>query len=121
MEITSGENVAAVGKHQWIVGRRTGFDFKDLFAMIERASHRPMNLRHATQTVGVLDARIVRQMRLPDLAVAQKIEEMLGDRLLTGMWPRLVDARVESGRRSLQCFQSDRARNISDMNEPLRP
>jgi len=36
----------------------------------ERAAYSAVHLRHATQAVGVLDARIIFKMRFSDLAVA---------------------------------------------------
>ena len=47
--------------------------------MVEGAADRAVNLRHAAKAVGILDAWIVRDMRFPDLTVAQQIEEMLRD------------------------------------------
>src|ERR1043166_8941923 len=89
--------------------------------MIERAADRAVNLRHATQTVGVLDSRIVRQMRLPDLAVTQKMAKTLGYGALTRMRSGGVDSRIESGRRSLERFQRHRASDVGHASEPLRP
>ena len=82
--------------------------------MIERAAHRSVHLRHAAQAIGVLNPRIVRQVRLPDFTVPQEMTQMLRDRLLAGMGPRLVDARVKRGRRSLERFQAHRPGDVRD-------
>jgi len=58
--------------------------------MIERAAHRAVDLRHASQAVGVLHAWIVREMRLANLAVAQQMSQRLGGRLRVAIAAALV-------------------------------
>jgi hypothetical protein len=52
-------------------------------------------LRHAAQTIRVLHARIVVEVRLANLAVAQQFAKMRGDGDLARMRPRVVNAFVE--------------------------
>ena len=120
MKIPAGKNVAAVGEDERVVRRRSRFDFQNIFAMVERAAHCAVNLRHAAEAVGVLDAWIVREMRFPDLAVAQKMKEVLSDRLLAAMRARLMDAGVKCGRRALERFQSHRPCYVRDARESVR-
>src|SRR5207302_10204932 len=69
MKISTGDDVAAVGKHEWIIGRRGGLDRQNLFAMSDNIALRAVHLWHATHTVGVLDARIIFAMRFSNLAL----------------------------------------------------
>src|SRR5712692_9911428 len=45
---------------------------------------------------------------------------MIANGFLTRMWAGLLQARIESGRRSLERFQAHGAGNISDMGETFR-
>src|SRR5205823_12355356 len=67
MEIPPGNYVTRFCKHKWIIGRRRGFDQQYFFTMNECAAHRAVHLRHTSQTVRILHARIVVEMRLTDL------------------------------------------------------
>ena len=62
VEITPGNHVIRFCKHKRIIGRRRGFNQQYLFTMSKRAAYRPVHLRHTTQTVCVLHARIVGKM-----------------------------------------------------------
>ena len=59
VKVAAGKDVAVVGKNERVIGRRAGFDCQNLLAMPERAADRAVNLRHAAQTIGILDSRIV--------------------------------------------------------------
>ena len=100
MEISAGKDIALLRENQRVVGRRGRFDFQDLFAMLERAADRAMDLGHASQTVGVLHPRIVHEMRLPDLAFTEQMTQVFGDGFLAGMRPGFLDAGIKSRRRS---------------------
>ena len=121
MEISAGKNIAALGENERVVGRRGRFDFQNVFAVLERAADRAVHLRHATQAVGVLHARIVGEMGLPDFAVAKQVTQMFRHGQLAGMRPRLVNARIKSRRRSLQRLERHRAGDIRHAREPFRP
>ena len=69
MKISARDDVAAIGKHEGIIGRRSGFDRQNLFAMGENIAHGTVHLWHATDAVGVLDARIVLPVRFSNLTV----------------------------------------------------
>ena len=49
-----------------------------------------MHLGHASQTVGVLDARIVSEMRFSNLAALEKKQQVGSGILLTGMGARVL-------------------------------
>src|SRR5438270_8443518 len=44
MKISTGDDVVAVSKHEWIIGRRCGFDRQNLFAMSENVADRAVHL-----------------------------------------------------------------------------
>src|SRR5438270_13549319 len=72
VKISTGDDVAAVSKYEWIIGRRGGFDRQNPFAMSENVADRAVHLRHATHAVGVLDPRIIFAMRFSNLAFLQE-------------------------------------------------
>src|SRR2546423_1967793 len=88
MEISAGNHVTHFCKHKWIIGRRGGFDPQYLFTMTEYAAYRAVHLRHASQTVRILHARIVFEMRLTDLAALQERQKMFSRRFLARVGPR---------------------------------
>ena len=75
MKIAAGNHLAFAGvtvpgysEHKRIVSRRRRFNQQDSFAMRECVANRSMHLRHATQAVCILDARVVGEMRLANFA-----------------------------------------------------
>src|SRR5437879_13748118 len=89
--------------------------------MREGAADRAMHLRHATETVSVLDARIVLEMRLSNFAPFQERQKMFGDRFLTGVRPGVLQTQIEGGRSALERLEADHAGNIGYAAEPLGP
>src|SRR5947207_16024079 len=51
VEVSAGKNVSTIGEDERIVRGRSRLDFQNVFAMVERAAHRAVNLRHATKAV----------------------------------------------------------------------
>ena len=88
--------------------------------MGERAAHSAVHLRHTTQTIRILHPRIVRKMRLADLAVFHKGQKMFGGGFLARMRPRILQARIECDRRAFERFQTHRAGHIRHASEALR-
>src|SRR4029453_19031034 len=88
--------------------------------MLERTANCAVHLRHATQTVGVLDARIILEMRLPNLASIQKRQQMFGDGFLAGMRPGVLQTCIERRRSALERLKAHRAGNVRDTREPIR-
>src|SRR3984893_1097500 len=87
--------------------------------MREGAADRAMHLRHATETVSVLDARIVLEMRLSNFTPFQERQKMFGDRFLTGVRPGVLQTQIEGGRSALERLKAHRAGNIGQATEPL--
>ena len=79
-----------------------------------------MHLRHAAQTVSILHARIVLQMRLANLTVAQKLAQMRGNFHLASVRPRSMNTLIECGRRPAQGFERHGAGNVGQSSDPLR-
>ena len=112
MKISAGENITCLGEHQRVVGRAASFGLNNSPRVLERVAHRAVNLRHATQTVSVLYARIVFQVRLANLATGEQRPQMSGDRDLTRVWSRRVNAFIKCDRSSLLCFERHGAGNV---------
>ena len=53
-----------------------------------------MHLRHTAKAVSVLNARIVLEMRLPNLASVQERQQMFRDGFLAGVRPGIVQTRT---------------------------
>src|SRR5438128_10408298 len=87
--------------------------------MRKGAADRPMHLRHATETVSVLDARIVLEMRLSNFAPFQERQKMFGDRFLAGVRPGVLQTQIEGGRSAFERLEAHRAGNIRHATEPL--
>ena len=83
----------------------------------EGRARRAVHLRHAAQAVGVLHARAV-AVRLDDAAVRGQPAEVGGDRLLRGVRPQRVDARVERRVGAHQRFQRHGAGHVGQPREP---
>ena len=66
--------------------------------MLECATRRAVDLRHAAQAVGILHPRIVMPVRLANLALSKQFAQMPRRRYLPGMGPRLVNPRVKRSR-----------------------
>src|SRR5205823_14635409 len=111
VKISTGDDVAAVSKHEWIIGRRGGFDRQNLFAMSENVTDRAVHLRHATHAVGVLDARIIFAMRFSNLAFLQERVQVSSNRLSPGMCTRFLQTWIERRRRVAQTFDRHRPPN----------
>src|SRR5207244_11308789 len=95
VKISTGDDVAAVSKHEWIIGRRRGFDRQNLFAMSDNVAARTVHLRHATHAVGVLDTRIIFAMRFSNLALLSKRVQMSSTRFVSGMRPRFLQTWID--------------------------
>src|SRR5438876_6416497 len=87
--------------------------------MRKGAADRPMHLRHATETISILDARIVLEVRLSNFAPFQERQKMFGDRFLTGVRPGVLQTQIEGGRSALKGLEAHRAGNIGHAAEPL--
>src|SRR5947199_4551694 len=89
--------------------------------MIQGAANRAVHLRHATQTVSVLDPRIVLRVRRADLAVTQERQEMSSDGLLSRMRTGAMDTRIKRDRSSFERFERHCPGDIGYPRKALRP
>src|ERR1700730_17733491 len=80
--------------------------------MREGAADRAMHLRHATETISILNARIVLEMRLSNFAPFQERQKMFGDRFLTRVRPGALQTQIEGDRGALERLEAHRAGNI---------
>src|ERR671914_515472 len=97
MEISAGYYVALLGKHDRIIGDTVDFDAQGVAHVIERISGCPMDLRHASKAVRVLNSR-TSQVRDPDFTVSHEGKEVRCDGLLTGVGAQRLDARFKGDR-----------------------
>ena len=119
MKVAAGEYVTARCEDEWIVGGGARFDLHNRRDVVKRVANRTVHLWHTAQAVRVLNSRIVRAMRLPNLAAVEQCRQMPGRDCLSAMGPCLLDARIESGRCATQRLQRHRAGNVGDPDETL--
>src|SRR4029078_4085885 len=74
-------------------------------------------LRHAAQTVWILNSGIPITMGFPDLAVSEELTKKAGRSGLSGLAASLVDAVIERYRRAHQRIERHRSGNMSCMPE----
>ncbi len=101
MEVSAREHGAIV-EDERVVRRGVELRRDQPLGESDGLEHRPVHLRHAAQRVGVLHARVVRTVRLADLAPFEQGAQQGCRFLLGGLPARLVDARVERRRRAEQ-------------------
>src|SRR6267143_5599911 len=95
MEVSARKDFLSISENQRIVCRTSGFSFNNSSSVCERIAHCPVYLWHATQTVGVLYARIVFQMRPADLAALKQLAQMTRNFNLAGMWSHSLNAFIK--------------------------
>src|SRR5262245_55031764 len=88
--------------------------------MRQRAAHRTVNLRHATQAIGVLNTRIVLEMRLPNFASLQKFQQMFCRCSLSRMWPGVLQTSIKRRGSTLERLEAHGTRNIRETGKPFR-
>ena len=71
MEVAAGEHLVvagfARGKDERVVGHAVGLDLQAFGGLAQQVEDRPHHLRLTPEAVGVLHARVARQMRGTDL------------------------------------------------------
>src|SRR6266852_2331005 len=95
MEISAGQDFFSLGENQRVVSCTSGFSFHHSARVLERVSHRAVHLRHAAQTVSVLYAWIVLQMRGANLTALKQLTKMICNLALSRMRTRCVDAFIK--------------------------
>ena len=114
VEIAAGKNLAGplTGEDQRIVRGRSRLDLDHLARMlaVRRAPHHaPAACSAGNRRPALADHFPV---RLANLAVAQQLTQMRGCLHLPGMWPCLVNARIEGRRRAAQSLERHGAGQI---------
>src|ERR1051325_2631230 len=117
MKVAARKHFASLRKNQRIISSTATLDFDDLLRVIQSRANCAVYLRHATQTISILHARIVLEMRLPNLALTQQLPQMRRDFNLSRMRARLVNAFVERDGRTLERFERHRARDVCEMSQ----
>ena len=77
MKVSATHHVTVL-EDEWIVSRGVQLATYDSFNPVERIEDRPVNLRHAAKSVGILHARIPNAVGFPELALFHQIAEKLG-------------------------------------------
>src|ERR1051326_1430456 len=120
MKITPRDDFSAVlrGKNEWIIYCRVDFNLKHAAAMGQSITNRAMHLGHAAEGIGILHAFAI-NVRLPQLAAREKAAEISRGLQLAGMWPRSMNAFIESDVSAQKGIERKRADNICRVGENL--
>ena len=120
MKIAAGNNVRVFRKHEGVVGRTGAFNFQGVFHIGQGVTRRAVHLRHATETIGILNSRIIFTMRFANFALPNQRTQVFGNRNLPRMRSRLLNPQIERARRPHQTLEGHGAGNISHPREPFR-
>src|SRR5438034_10320082 len=104
MKVTPGENFGgtlAIGEYERIVRRAIQFHSRHVPHIFQGFADRSVHLRYTTQAVGVLDPATI-DVRLPDLALPEKLRQAFGDFDLSLVRSGLVN-RSEERRVGTEC------------------
>src|SRR5438093_1904777 len=94
MKVAARNDVLRISEHQRVVGCAVQLHGSDALHVFEAFSNRTMDLRYAAETIRILDASTV-QVRLPDLALAEKSRETRRNLDLSAVRARPMDAFIE--------------------------
>src|SRR5260370_35915359 len=93
MKVATGDDLLL--DHRRIVGNRIQFNFECAASFSQRIANRSMYLRGAAQRISVLHTP-ASYMRFTDCAALQIFRQIRSALNLSGIWTRLLQARVES-------------------------
>src|SRR5437879_623099 len=102
VKIPARNHISAFREDEWIISRRRRFNQQHIFAVRQRTAHRAVYLRHATQTVSVLDTRIVLYMRLTNFTSFEKRQQMLCRGSLSSVRPRVLQTSIKRSGSALE-------------------
>ena len=117
VEVAAAQHDAVVGKHERVVRHGAELAPEHAAGEVEGRARRAVHLRHAAQAVGVLHARAV-AVRLDDAAGRGEPAEVGRHRLLRGVRPQRVDARVE---RRVGAHQRLERHGAGHVGQPRQP
>jgi hypothetical protein len=95
VEVAAGQRLARVGENQRIVGDAVRFRLQGRRDMAHHVEHRTHHLRLAAQTVRVLHAVVVGEMRCADAAARHQGAQRVRDLDLAAVAAQRVNARIE--------------------------
>jgi hypothetical protein len=120
VEVAAADHLAA-REHERVVGGRVDLDAQHPFQLGQGIARGAVNLRHASQAVGVLDAVLrIGPMRRPDLAVGQQRTKVAGRCHLAGMRPRRDQLLGEGGARAEHGLQAHGPHHVGGERESQR-
>ena len=101
VEIAARQYNPRAREDQRVIRGAVHFDFEHALEIRQSISNGPVDLWHAPQAVGVLDARAA-QVRAADAAATIQAQEISRRKELPRVWPRPLEALVEGSRRATQ-------------------
>ena len=116
VEVAAGEDLAV--EDQRVVGGGVQLDGEDAARFGERVANGAVDLRRATQRVGVLHAA-AGDVRLADLAAFEQVAEAARALELAGMRAGRVDTVVKGARSAAQRVERHRADDVGGVGEGL--
>src|SRR5262249_21479545 len=107
MKIAARQDLTLVGEDERVVGGAVDLDLHYAARMFERVAHGAVHLRHATQRIGVLHARIdgAVAVRLANFAVLDQFAQSPRARSLAGVRAGRMNLLVKGDRRPPQRFE----------------
>ena len=119
MEVATREDVAALREDHGVVGGGVHLDRDRTVHVVQRVAHRPVDLGHATQAVGVLHLAAVPVGGAQGTALEQLPERPGGDGL-AGMGAGSLDALVKGRVRALEGVEGQGPHHVGGSCETLR-
>src|SRR5262245_376310 len=116
MEITAGNNITAICKHQRIVRGTVHFNSGDVTNVLHSFTNRSVDLWDTAKAVSILNASTV-EVRLPDFTFLKKAGEPFRHLQLSAMRTCLMDPRIERYGRTLQRFERHRSRQVGHIEK----
>src|SRR5438552_1064708 len=122
MEVAAGENltgIAAIRKHQRVVGRAVQFDRSDVPHIFQGLAHRTVYLWYAAKAIRILYSAAI-DVGLADLAFSKKSRQSLRNLNLAPVRSRLMNAHIILDRGSFQGLERHRAGQIRHVEQLFR-
>src|SRR5229473_6643117 len=117
MKVATGDDLLV--DHQWVVGNRVQFYFERAASFSQRVANRSMYLRCAAQRISVLHPA-ARYMRFTDGATLQIFRQIRGTLNLSGIWTRLLQARVEGFGSAAQAVEGHSTHQVGSIGQNFR-
>ena len=119
VKITAGEDGDLfrfiIDEDERVIGNGVQFDLKNPTRVSNGIAHCAVNLRDATQGIGVL--HVARIVMAGEVAANKELAQVFGAIELARVGPQLVDAVIEGQSRAVQGFQTEYAGDIGHATE----